>query len=385
VHSGTNLDSVLGNLRKHALGVRQELGVDRLGIGLWFSESAAIEALRPTNIERIRGELDAMGLVPYTFNGFPQGDFHTAVVKHRVYQPTWWQAERAEYTSHLVQLLDALLEPGKTGSISTLPIAWGSPSPTELQMEQAATRLLDLAGQLHQRFERTGRRIVLAIEPEPGCALTDTASLRHFFENYLSEPRVASGQADIARNHLTLCHDVCHAAVMCEDQVWELEECRRNGIQIGKVQISSAISVPWDELDGPARHEAELQLSEFAEDRYLHQTMIRNRDGTKSLHEDLPQVLRDPSTRSGEWRIHFHVPIYVEAWGQIRTTQHEIKRFLRWLQRGSEAPSSSPDSGNQPHLEVETYAWGVLPPGLRVDSLHLGIARELRWLQQEWL
>ena len=32
--------------------------------------------------------------MPFTFNGFPYGDFHQSVVKHRVYEPTWADAER---------------------------------------------------------------------------------------------------------------------------------------------------------------------------------------------------------------------------------------------------------------------------------------------------
>ena len=37
--------------------------------------------------------------------------------------------------------------------------------------------------------------------------------------------------------------------------------------------------------------------------------------------------------------------------------------------------------GLTPHLEVETYAWGVLPPELRQPDLAAGIAQELAWLR----
>ena len=32
------------------------------------------------------------------------------------------------------------------------------------------------------------------------------------------------------------------------------------------------------------------------------------------------------------------------------------------------------------HFEVETYAWGVLPPHLQPPSLAEGIAAEMRWV-----
>lgn len=389
VHAGTDVDHVLNNLRACGLSVREELNVDSLGIGLWLSESAAVEALHASPLQRIREELHEMRLIPYTFNGFPQGDFHSAVVKHRVYQPTWWERARSEYTRNLIQLIDQLLPQGMDGSISTLPIAWGSPAPTEEQLVQSATYLTEIAIELNRLFESTGRTVVIAIEPEPGCALTDTSSLRRFFDDYLSAPRLSEYTASIVRKYITMCHDICHAAVMAEDQAYELRTNREHGIRVGKVQVSSAIAVEWDQLTAEDRSEALEQLSQFAEDRYLHQTMVIDPDGTKQLHEDLPAVLRDPKLRRGQWRIHFHVPIYLKGWGHLKTTQHEI---LKWIEiakssraSGQKATESgSPKDSTQglyPHCEVETYAWGVLPDALRVPSLHHGIASELKWLR----
>lgn len=378
VHAGTTLDSVLDNLRAYAVPVRQRLQCEQLGIGLWFSEAAAREALQPGAMDRLRGELRSMGLVPYTLNGFPQGDFHTSVVKHRVYQPTWWEASRAEYTRDLIQILDRLLEPGQGGSISTLPIAWGEPTPSVEQCTAASRQLLDIANELHRLHETTGRTIVLALEPEPGCCFTDSQSLRAFFDRYLSAPAIPSALAETARRYLTVCHDVCHAAVMCEDQTAEIVACHRQGIRIGKVQVSSAISVPWDRLTSEERVAARAQLAEFAEDRYLHQTMVRESDGTKRLHEDLPDVLRDRSLERGEWRIHFHVPIYIDRWGALQSTRSEIDRLIALWHRQPDMLTP------QTHIEVETYAWGVLPAALRVQSLDQGIAKELEWLRSRW-
>jgi hypothetical protein len=379
VHAGMNLNTILGNLETHALAARKTLGLSALPVGLWFSENAVHEALAPESLTRLQLGLREMGLVAYTFNGFPQGDFHTAVVKHRVYLPTWWEPSRLAYTRDLVRLLDQLLEPGRFGSISTLPIAWGAPHPTTEQWRAATAQLVEIAEELHQLHEKTGRYIVLALEPEPGCAITDTPSLRRFFSDHLSEHQLGAKVADRVRTHLTMCHDVCHAAVMGEDQANELEACRREGIRIGKVQISSAIRVPWDRLDLSGREEALRELSHFAEDRYLHQTMIDCSDGRRLLVEDLPQLLRQTSELGNaelqkEWRIHFHVPVDIGSWGRIETTQDAIDRFLTWLDRDD--AFGVPET----HLEVETYAWGVLPESMREPHLHRGIARELQWL-----
>lgn len=383
VHAGRDLPSVMDNLTNHCLPIRKILDPSKpLCVGLWFSEISAAQAVQSKQLARIRERLSEYGLVPFTLNGFPQGDFHSQVVKHRVYQPTWWERTRFDYTLNLIQLLDQILPPGELGSISTLPIAWSKPAPTRDQLKLAASQLIAVAMELHRLFEHTGRKIVLAIEPEPGCYLTDSASFRMFFNEYLRDPNSAQGTMDIVGEYLTLCHDVCHAAVMYEDQAKELKELQNDDIAIGKVQVSSAIQVDWDGMALPERMKALEQLSGFAEDRYLHQTHCSNRDGSiREMIEDLPKALSSvvsPADLSGKWRIHFHVPIYLPKLGQIDSTQQEIIKMLDIL--------TGPLSGRPTftgHFEVETYAWGVLPKSIQVGCLNEGIAEEIGWFQKQ--
>ncbi len=378
VHAGRDLPSVLDNLEKHSLPIRKLVDSDQpLCVGLWFSEDSAAEALQPEHLSRLKSKLDLFRLVPFTLNGFPQGDFHSRVVKHRVYQPTWWQRERLDYTLNLVQLLDQLLPYGQVGSISTLPISWGNPLPSRDQLKQAASNLIAVATVLHRQFEQTGRKIVLAIEPEPGCYLTDSSSFRMFFNEFLRAPSLPDGSSEIVGEYLTLCHDVCHAAVMYEDQALELQQLKNDEIAIGKVQVSSAIKVDWNIMTPSERVEAFEQLKGFAEDRYLHQTNCSgSANEARQLIEDLPPALTttSPANLSGEWRIHFHVPIFLTRIGLIQSTQNEITRMLEILSGPSVC---RPEFTG--HFEVETYAWGVLPESLKVGSLNEGIAKEVAW------
>ena len=379
VHAGRDLPSVLDNLEKHSLPIRKLVDAELpLCVGLWFSEVSAAQALQPVQLASLKSKLEQFQLVPFTLNGFPQGDFHSRVVKHRVYHPTWWQQERLDYTLNLIRLLDQLLPYGQVGSISTLPIAWSNPKPTRDQLKQAATQLIEVATFLHRLFEQNGRKIVLAIEPEPGCYLTDSASFRMFFNDYLRAPSLPDGTSKVVGEYLTLCHDVCHAAVMYEDQAYELQQLKSDEIAIGKVQVSSAIKVDWDSMSASERVEAYEQLRGFAEDRYLHQ-VNRSREELleAELIEDLPAALASvsaPTDLSGEWRIHFHVPIFLSRFGMIESTQNEITKLLGVL--------SGPADGRPEftgHFEVETYAWGVLPEALRVESLNEGLAKEVGW------
>lgn len=385
VHAGRDLQTVLETLSRFAVPVRRQLQSQTiagsesrsLGLGLWFSEISAREALLPASLEKLKHFLSSQSLGVFTLNGFPQGDFHEPVVKHRVYRPTWYDPSRLEYTWNLVQLLHELLPPGEIGTISTLPIAWGAPSLSTSQIEQVCRQWWELASRLHALYEQTGRSIQIAIEPEPGCVFTDSNSFRSFYLESFLPSLPSEKERGIARRYITLCHDICHAAVMFEDQATELAKTFDAGIRVGKVQVSSAIDVPWLAMESSRRDQAWKQLSGFAEDRYLHQTNVQ-RGGKTTLYEDLPQLLKELSAApvDSNWRIHFHVPIFQSKFGALESTQPEIERCLEVLlpRLGSEAFPSG-------HFEVETYAWTVLPEEFRQGALSDGIAKEMTWFE----
>lgn len=381
VHPGTTLAAIYENLARVSVAVQQQRSGDRpLGVGLWICEAAS--AAENLHWHELASWLSRQHLLPYTLNGFPQQDFHQPVVKHRVYEPAWWSPQRLDYTLRLIEILDLLLPRGAIGSISTLPLGWpagGTANDHPLrhpdeQLRQAAWHLQRVAEVLERLEDTCGRRIVLAIEPEPGCILGDCAQLRWFYDRYLSR----GSAADRNRRYLGVCFDICHAAVMREDPARELQALKELGIPLGKVQVSSAIAIDWDVLEGDQRAEALRQLSTFAEDRYLHQTSLRPGPvHSVRLVEDLPQALagvQDPHRLRGSWRVHFHVPIFCERLGVLQTTQSEILQTLRYLQRAD----SDWFTG---HWEVETYAWGVLPAGAVPMELPEAISRELSWLE----
>lgn len=355
VHAGRTLEETMDNLRRHAVPVAERLGVDRLGIGLWLSENAAREVLeQASGARRLRDRLSGMGLHVFTLNGFPQGDFHAPVVKHAVYEPDWSTDTRLEHTLRLAGILADLLPDGlREGSISTLPLGWRNGFDGE---REATERLRRLAEGLRALEERTGTLVHVDLEPEPGCVLDTAGDVVRLFDRL----------PDSVRGHLRVCHDVCHSAVMFEGQAEAIETYRSAGIAIGKIQISACPQIDFDTLAENARTEAMARLRAFVEPKYLHQTVVRSQDGTTSFHEDLPRALeaRGPE---GHWRIHFHVPVFAGDLGPIGSTQDAIRECLRAF------------GGDPPMLEVETYAWNVLPEGLFEEDLASGIAEEIRW------
>jgi sugar phosphate isomerase/epimerase len=372
VHAGVDLATISKNLEQYAVPARLASGSEELGVGLWLPAQAASQLA--ANAEDFGKFLSQRRLRPFTINGFPYDNFHQPIVKHRVYKPTWWQQERLDYTKQLADVLTVLLPASQAvGSISTLPIGWPSEVESPSQLDQAGANLREMAAYLQQLESRTGRRIVVAIEPEPGCILDKTDDVIAWFDQYLPD-------AD-HRRYLTVCHDVCHAAVMMEPQAEVLTRLAAEGISIGKVQVSSAIVADWEAMAVGRRREAIEQLRQFAEDRYLHQTGRRTKSGRFELAEDLPELLDkvsqhgDPVWGDEKWVVHFHVPIFLERFGHLTTSHADVLECLRTL--------ASPELSIEftGHLEIETYAWTVLPESMRKRGLAEDIANEVAWLR----
>jgi hypothetical protein len=384
VHAGTTLEQAQSNLVKYAQKVRATVAPNGiLPVGIWLAEDAAQRLSSPGAAEGFANWLQEHCFLPYTLNGFPQGDFHQPVVKHAVYHPEWREPSRAEYTKSLARILSAILPDGQTGSISTLPLGWPYQPWQDGDFRRAAEHLLDVARQLATLAQTSGKEIVLAIEPEPGCVITTSADLIRFFEKYL----FTSDDAEIARRHLAVCHDMCHSSVMFEPQETALQAYLEAGIRIGKSQVSSAVHVPWDKCRADALRQQDLrdQLTTFDEPRYLHQTTRCDEHARLvELCEDLEIAVQQWGQSTDRmqhpWRIHFHVPIFIGKFANLETTQHEIRDATRFLQ----AHGSQQIAGAKwftGHFEVETYAWTVLPDSLAVEDLAQGISRELQYFE----
>ena len=374
VHPGRTIKEVQQSLTDYSLAVKNMVRPqDTMGIGLWLGETASRELDSAENAIRFRDWLGDVGLLPFTFNGFPFGDFHQAEVKHRVYEPTWADSSRLDYTIRLARIQDLLLPETIGASISTLPLGWpttGSRVRDETFYQACASNLKRCAERLDEINQNSGRQIILCIEPEPGCCLDTCRDVTNFFENYLKSG--TSREEERIRRHIGVCHDICHSAVMMEDQLSAILAYTDAGIQIGKIQVSSAIHVDFDRHSSHDRQRIFSQLATFAEPRYLHQTTVTTGDDVV-FYEDLSMALGASGVEpEGNWRVHFHVPIYSSQLGLVESTQSQIIECFDALQSVGSTTE---------HFEIETYAWNVLPEPMREDSLANGIAKEFQWFE----
>lgn len=352
VHAAADLPGLLAGLARYAEPVRQRLGVNRLGVGLWLAAPVATSlAADPGALARLRTELAARGLTVVTLNAFPYQGFQAAEVKYAVYRPDWTHRSRLEYTLACAQVLIALLPDDETdGSISTLPLAWRTPW-TDADAATVAKHLDELAAALAALADRTGRLIRVGFEPEPGCLLDRTA-------------QAVDLMSDVDTERLGVCVDACHLAVGFEDPGAAVATLAGAGLSVVKAQASCALA-----LDDPADPTARAALARFVESRFLHQT----RDAGGNGVDDLPAALAGGLSRQNPWRVHYHVPLHADPPAPLRATADCLRSCLGALLGGPTALTR--------HVEVETYTWPVLPG--RAANLVAGIADELRWARRE--
>ena len=371
MHPGEHWSENLTAIRDKAMKVRDLVACDGpFGLGLRLGNTAARELLEGDELEQLRRFLAENGLYVFTINGFPYGPFHGTSVKEAVYRPDWRTTERRDYTVILAKILEALLPEGTVGSISTVPGSYKAWIAAAADLRAMVEPLADVAEYLARMRESSGREICLALEPEPDCYIENTDEGVAFFTGPLremgtsrlkSEYGLSANDAEaILARHLGVCFDTAHAAVAFEDPAASLKRLKTARVRVAKIHLSSAVRVGCGA-------DARAALSQFDEDVYLHQVKVRDAAGVVGSYADLPPALA--AAPEGEWRVHFHVPLFFEGAGDLQSTS-SLLRGLGPLIR----------EGITEHLEIETYTFGVLPGPLAVADVTEGIAREYRWV-----
>lgn len=365
IHPGESWAENLSAIRELVPPVRAALGqTGDFGLGLRLSARAADELGRPETLADFRAFLADQGLYVFTVNAFPYGQFHGTEVKERVYAPDWSTPQRASYTLAVARILAGLLPEGVSGSISTVPgtyRAWARPD-THASL---LANLADVVTELALLEIATGRRIRLALEPEPDCLWDTAADCARLFNQEL--PELTSLPENRIQRHLGVCLDTCHQAVLFDSPAAALRRLLDAGVPVAKIQVSAAPVFPCS----PAALE---QAAQFVDPCYLHQTAIRHPDGTVVRFPDLPPALEAarPLPETAQLRTHFHIPLGIPGWQEMGSTRDEL---------GAEFWPTALAAGID-HFEAETYSFGVLPPALRERPVAENVADELRWLLQ---
>ena len=382
VHPGHGWDTVFASLQTCVPELKKRLSpAAAFGLGLRLSAAESEVLGTPGRLAEFRDFLAAHDLYVFTINGFPYGAFHGARVKADVFAPDWRFHTRLSYTIRLAQILAKLLPPGMSGGISTLPLSykpWISPRKQEAKI-RITRNLVLLTKELMTIKERGGPSIHVDLEPEPDGLVENTKELVAYYQEWLLSygGRLLADMAGVAGNtarealleHIQVCLDTCHMAVAYEEPQETLKLLAENGIRVGKVQVTNGWRLVLG-TEGNGREQLVQELTPFSQSPYLHQVVGRREDGEQVRYRDLSQALADlPQTPAQEWRIHYHLPLFVERFGNLEAT-HKLTREMLQLVK------SSPFTDQ---LELETYTWELLPVDLKVDLVD-SLEKEYRWV-----
>ncbi len=377
IHPGESWAENFAAIREKATAVKQMVAPNEwFGLGLRIAHQAATELAAS---EKLRAEaldfFNANQLYPFSINGFPYGRFHAGPVKEDVYSPDWRSQDRLDYTFQLADILSSWLPDQVDGSISTVPGSFKPWITTDEDVSAMVGNLAATVAYLAAVRDDTGKEIHLGLEPEPDCFLETTAETLAFFKEHLlvggvnEVVRLLSCGRDQAekliRRHLGVCFDTCHVAMQFEDLAESFRAYQDAGIRISKVQLSAALTA----LALPRGSDA---LKPFAEPVYLHQVKGLGTDGTRYSWFDLPDALAEVDSYPdlAQLNVHFHVPLFFNMGGILRSTVDSLTpEFFELLRAGGTS-----------HAEIETYTFDVIPQELHPGDVVKSVAREYEWV-----
>lgn len=386
IHPGETWEEVFESLKKYSLDVKNKLVSDQpFGIGLRLSQKSASQLLQGKKLSDFKSWLRSNNLYVFTINGFPYGDFHNVVIKDKVHTPDWTTKERVNYTTDLIKILSFILPEDMEGGISTSPLSYKLWFNSDNEMDRVKTKstksLINLVVRLVEIKNKTGKLVHLDLEPEPDGLLENTGDVINFYKDFLLKNGITELQKKLKCSikeaelhileHIQICYDVCHFALAYEHPKEVIAQFQKEGIKIGKIQISAALKCLKSNNSQLLKQQQSLQ--QFDEPTYLHQAVIRTQSGNLKHFSDLKagiKAMSDPGFE--EIRTHFHVPVFVSNFEVLNATQKDIIDTLDlW---GKNKFSN--------HLEVETYTWTVLPEHLQTD-ITSSIVRELEWVRKQ--
>ena len=381
VHLGDNWAEMNASLREFLPQVKKRISPNApFAVSLRISAASA-KTLSESAEER-KSLIDFLAkedLYVYTVNAFPYGPFKGEVVMEKVYEPDWTTDARVDYTNSVADILAEITPAHINPSIQTAPLAFKPNVAGETYIQTFTDGVFKVVAHLRELEERTGRRVKLAIEPEPACYLETTDETVAYFKERIYSPAGVRGLAQIAgiplseaegaiRRYLGVVFDIGHQSVGFENITDSLTKLIEAGIPIFKLQEAASLWVKDLTLDKVSA------LRRFTDTIYLSQTSLKQ-DGVITKYLNLGEALDafESAPVKTEMRTHFHVPVFLEELGPFLTTRFGVQEALKMHR---ETPLSD-------HLEIETYTWDVLPAELKTGDIIDYVSRELEFVRNE--
>lgn len=381
VHPGDTWSDMKDSLQSYLPGIKNQFSPSApMGVSLRLSNASVEELLaKPEERAWLKAFLIEQDLYIFTVNAFPFGPFKGQIVKEQVYEPDWTTEARTKYTMNIADILAEVTRADDEPTIQTAPLAFRAKVTSDSYINAFNENIYQVIAHLMNLEKNTGRRVKLALEPEPFCYLETIPETVEYFKEKIYSLSAAeriskmSGQPlsevfGATRRYLGVVLDICHQSVEFEDIADDIDQLSHAGIPIFKLQEAAALQVE------NVTPEIVEELKKYTGTIYLSQT-TELRDGKITRFLNLEDAIKaweaDPGPR--EWRTHFHVPVFLKDLGSFQTTRSGIDAALK-------VHAKTPLSN---HLEIETYTWDVLPDHLKTGDISEYVIRELEYVRDE--
>lgn len=379
VHPSDDWPQLWQSLQTYLPQVKRRISPNApFGVCLRLSHLTAAElSSKKAEREKLKAFLADHDLYVYTANAFVYGVFKNTAIKEQVYEPDWRTKERRAYTTQVADILADICPAFATPSIQTAPLGF-KPRVTGPDVVATFTEnVLQVVAHLMHLEQTTGKLLTLGLEPEPRCYLETTDETITYFQEHLYTGQSAARLAQLAhvpmdtaisalRRHLGVVFDIGHQAVGFEDIPASLQKLVDAGVPIVKLQEAASMYI------GEVTDEKIEALQRFATTIYLSQTVECRGDHLEhylNLEDAFQGWQADKTPR--QWRTHFHVPVFLEDFGPLHSTQFALAQALAMHKQ---TPLSR-------HLEIETYTWDVLPDQYKTGDIVEYVCRELEWVK----
>jgi len=388
VHPGDSLDELWASL-DDAEAVRRLVEPSRalpieLRLSLPVARALAADPALTARLERSLRDRELRAITVSAFSPLP---FHGTLVKENAYLPRWTEEERVTFSQQVADLL-AAFGPADEPTLSFSALAGVLKHHVTAPGADAAIarNMARVALHCHRVAQRTGRRVVMALEPEPGLTYETTDEVLAFFQGPLDRAfaEVLGAEAGgprravaLGRELIGVNFDFCHQSIEYEDNPVSLRRLADAGIRLHKCHAANAMRVV-DPLNNPRAWEA---LQPFADSIFPHQVIGADAGGRRVFFcMDLPAIFTDEGRREmaakgvREIRVHYHVPVFGSFSPDIETTIEGTWAGIAAFR--SLAPESP--------LIVECYTWSEqgVAEGSRRRWIQEGLAREVRTVHE---
>jgi uncharacterized membrane protein len=358
-------------LAERLRALRRSLGDSEvIGLSLRIPALAAFELYDRDNLSALKSLLDEHGFYVFSLDGTDFGERGMPRDERwGPHFPDWRDMRRMAYCNVLADILAELLpDDVDHGSITTLAIGSRDAILTE-ELPAVARNVLRIGAYLHMLEQSSGKRIMVGLQPMPGCVIETAADAARFFREYLFSPIASAHFSSAAnltaadadehlRHHVGVSLNSCFMACQHESISDGVRALRQVGVPIAKVVLANGL-VTRDIA----------MLRRLPTDGAMAEAPVVHRVGGEQLaYPDVKSAAQIPEvdTRARqEWRIACHAPVSQAAIAPFATTQPDTLELLK----------AAAAAGVAEHVEINVDSLTeqrTLPPGRLV--------RERQWV-----